>query len=1061
MIKKLRLIIERITPQYLHCISLPLPGDEAKAKRYVVDYSDDRFLYLKKILKSETEGRLPDGKPMQINVLDAKQLIDNAVLFPQHIIVEPDFLVDISSIAGCFKEYGHHALNYTVSRLSKPETSQPILLGNYAGAALDEVINIINTKHLTLNTKSDYQNEQTNNSPNDQSFNFAKVLTQCFQSQPLEFITCPKFNGNQFKQDAIKQASNIQEIVAALKEKYDLEKAILEPTFVCEALGLQGRVDMMTTDLKLLIEQKSGKNFNLANSRISDIGYHVESHYVQLLLYFSVLYFNFGVKRENIDFYLLYSKYEMPTGLLPVDYYEVLINEALKLRNQIVATELMVADKGFVKIRPLLRTDVVNVKRSQSNLWRDYQCPQLEEQFSIYNNLFTSKLLYAYFDTMATFVYREQRAAWLGESTEQSTAVSYLWKMTLEEKIDTGNILMQLNPLADPEGKKSPLTPEGGTFNSSAKDKQSCEIIILKTLPLRGESEGARGDGGALPNFRRGDSVYLYQYTDIPDVRKAFLHKANIIKMTSDEIVLSLKNPIHLDKLSQNKDDEKTFWAIEHSASNSSTSSSLRSLTAFLKAEPERQELILGQREPQADISKTLTRSYSEDYDDIVLRMKQAKDYFLLIGPPGTGKTSQALKFMVQEALSMEILGILGKPEIPDNPEASLPRSGESEGALLLLSYTNRAVDEICEMLDGAGIDFLRIGNEFATDEQWLPHLLSIKARENSSLAAIKADILNAKVIVGTTSTISSRTYLFTLKHFSLAIIDESSQILEPNIIGILSQDIDKFVLIGDYKQLPAVVQQSPEESKVTSKELNDICLTDCRNSLFERLINIERKAGRTQFIGLLRKQGRMHPDIAEFANEYFYKEENLQPVPLPHQLEESGGRMLFHDIKKTDTNGNDKANIDEAIVAAKIVDEVRKEYEEAAKKNGSDGFNPRKTVGIIVPYRNQIATVRSELEKYGIADYSRISIDTVERYQGSQRDVIIYSFTISKEHQLGFLTANTFYENNRPIDRKLNVAITRARKKFIALGNKELLLKNYLFKKLIESCEEDPLNLP
>ena len=1023
MIKKLRLIIERITQQYLHCVSLPLPGDEAKAKRYVVDYSDEKFLYLHKILKPS----------MQINVLNAGQLIENAVLFPQHIIVEPDFLIDISSIAGCFKEYGHHPLNYTVGRLSKVETSQPILLGNYAGAALDEVINIINTKHITLNTKSDYQNELTNNSPNDQSFNFAKVLTQCFQSQPLEFITCPKFNGTQFKKDAINQANNIQEIVHSLKEKYNLDKAILEPSFVCESLGLQGRVDMMTTDLKLLIEQKSGKNFNLANSRISDIGYHVESHYVQLLLYFSVLYFNFGVKREDIDFYLLYSKYEMPTGLLPVDYYEVLINEALKLRNQIVATELMVADKGFEKIRPLLRTDVVNVKRSKSNLWRDYQCPQLEEQFSIYNNLFVSKLLYAYFDTMATFVYREQRAAWLGESTEQSTAVSYLWKMTLEEKIDTGNIF----------------------YGLSVKEMKNDCLIILSI-------EESTKD--FLPNFRRGDSVYLYQYTDIPDVRKAFLHKASIIRMTSDEIVLSLKNPIHLDKLSQNKEEaDKTFWAIEHSASNSSTSSSLRSLTAFLKAEPERQELILGQREPQAGLTKTLTCSYPEDYNDIVLRMKQAKDYFLLIGPPGTGKTSQALKFMVQESIADPLAPLGGTRQVPLSlPEdlrteqlKALPRSGESEGAILLLSYTNRAVDEICEMLDGAGIDFLRIGNEFATDEQWLPHLLSTKARENASLAAIKEEIQNARIIVGTTSMISSRTYLFHLKHFSLAIIDESSQILEPNIIGILSQKIDKFVLIGDYKQLPAVVQQSPEESIVTDKLLNDICLTDCRNSLFERLINIERKAGRTQFIGLLRKQGRMHPDIAEFANEYFYKEENLQPVPLPHQLEESGGRMLFYDIRKTNANGNDKANIDEAIVAARIVDEVRKEYEEAAEKNGSDGFNPRKTVGIIVPYRNQIATVRHELEKYGIDDYSRISIDTVERYQGSQRDVIIYSFTISKEHQLGFLTANTFYENNRPIDRKLNVALTRARKKFIALGNKELLSKNELFKRLIDFCEE------
>lgn len=998
MIKKLRLIIEHITPQYLHCISIPLPGDETKEKRYVVDYSAQKFLYLKKILKSGTEGRQANWIPMQINVLDATQLIENAVLFPQHIIVEPDFLIDISSIAGCFKEYGHHPLNYTASRLSKAETSQPILLGNYAGTALDEILE------------------------NDGSYNFSKVLTQCFQQQPLEFITCPNFNGTQFKNDAINQANNIQEIVYSLKERYNLDKAILEPSFVCEALGMQGRIDMMTTDFRLLIEQKSGKNFNLANSRISDIGYHIESHYVQLLLYFSVLYFNFGVKREDIDFYLLYSKYPMPTGLLSVDYYEVLINEALKLRNQIVATELMVANRGFHSIRPLLRTDVVNVRHSKSNLWKDHQEPQLTQQFSVYNNLFNTPLLCAYFDTMATFVYREQRTAWLGESTEQSTTNSYLWKMTFKEKVETGNIF----------------------YGLSIKDIKD-DVLITFSI--------TESDSDFLPNFRRGDSVYLYQYTDIPDVRKAFLHKASIIRMTSEDIVLSVKNPIHIDKATNGeKGVQGDYWAIEHSSANSSTAASLRSLSLFLKAEPERQELLLGQRAPKADTSLKLCQHYSDDYDDIVLRMKQAQDYFLLIGPPGTGKTSQALKFMVQESIAAPLVPQGGTLQVPlslpedlRTEQLKTPPRGDrgSEGALLLLSYTNRAVDEICEMLDGAGIDFLRIGNEFATDEQWLPHLLNIKARENSSLAAIKADILNAKVIVGTTSMISSRTYLFALKHFSLAIIDESSQILEPNIIGILSQKIGKFVLIGDYKQLPAVVQQSPEESIVSSKLLNDICLTDCRNSLFERLINMERKAGREQFIGLLRKQGRMHPDIAAFANDFFYKEENLQPVPLPHQLEKSGGRMLFCDIRKTNTDGNDKANIDEAIVAARIVDEVHDEY-------GED-FNPRKTVGIIVPYRNQIATIRQELEKLGNPEYSRISIDTVERYQGSQRDVIIYSFTISKEHQIDFLTANTFFENNRPIDRKLNVAITRARKKFIALGNKPLLETNQLFKKLIE----------
>ncbi len=67
---------------------------------------------------------------------------------------------------------------------------------------------------------------------------------------------------------------------------------------------------------------------------------------------------------------------------------------------------------------------------------------------------------------------------------------------------------------------------------------------------------------------------------------------------------------------------------------------------------------------------------------------------------------------------------------------------------------------------------------------------------------------------------------------------------------------------------------------------LQDICLTNCRNSLFERLIRWEDHEERTEFIGILRRQGRMHPEIAEFPNRMFYRREQLEPVPCPHQLE-------------------------------------------------------------------------------------------------------------------------------------------------------------------------------
>jgi superfamily I DNA and/or RNA helicase len=79
------------------------------------------------------------------------------------------------------------------------------------------------------------------------------------------------------------------------------------------------------------------------------------------------------------------------------------------------------------------------------------------------------------------------------------------------------------------------------------------------------------------------------------------------------------------------------------------------------------------------------------------------------------------------------------------------------------------------------------------------------------------------------------------------------------------------------------------------------------------------------------------------------------------------------------------------------------------------------------------------------------ISIDTVERYQGSQRDIIIYSTTVSHRYQLDFLTANTFFDQEMAVDRKLNVALTRARCRMFIVGHEPTLRQNPLYASLIE----------
>ena len=125
----------------------------------------------------------------------------------------------------------------------------------------------------------------------------------------------------------------------------------------------------------------------------------------------------------------------------------------------------------------------------------------------------------------------------------------------------------------------------------------------------------------------------------------------------------------------------------------------------------------------------------------------------------------------------------------------------------------------------------------------------------------------DTRVFCGTTASLNACPWLFALKHFHLAIVDEASQILEPHIIGLLSMQtqgvasIGKVVLIGDHKQLPAVVQQTEEEASVTDEGLRTIGLTDCRLSLFERLLSRFRTADGydPRFVYMLTRQGRMH----------------------------------------------------------------------------------------------------------------------------------------------------------------------------------------------------------
>ena len=933
---------------------------------------DGDLLYLKDLLSEN----------LPLNLLDVRVDEENHYI-PNLIVIHPDYLIDISSLAACFREYGHHPLNYFMNKIKPRANTAPILMGNLASQFLD-----------------DYINEQP-----QEPVSYPRTIRKFFAASALDFCTCPL--PADFHAQAQAQMMNIRSFVHDVLphniRNFNKKNTLLEASFICEKLGLQGRVDMMQKDFQVLIEQKAGKRDEYHRR-------HKEDHFIQMMLYQGVLMYNFGQETAHMQTFLLYSKYA--DGLLIEHFAENLFRESIKLRNFIVYNEMRLGDGAIGEIVDSLSTDLLNELQIGGKLWNDYQEPQLQTAINTLKRC--TPLERAYFNRFFTFVSKEQILSKTGGSNDASHGFAGNWHIPLHEKLEAGNIL-------------TGLTIQEKQSSGPGKGYDLIELHI----PAQDED--------FLPNFRTGDMVILYAYKEEPDMRKQILMKGNILELQPERMTLVLRNG------QQNKDiigGKEEVFAVEHDFSDTSANNGFRGLYAFLSAQADRKELLLGVRPPAQLEGVKLNGDYGR-FNELILKEKQAKDYFLLVGPPGTGKTSCALRFMVEEALS------------------------EPDTSILLLSYTNRAVDEICAMLTDSGIadrtPFIRIGNELSCDKRFVPYLLKYSLDDCPKLTDIQQKMARTRIFVGTTTAINNRLNLFTLKHFQLAIIDEASQILEPDLIGILSarhqqhNAIDKFVLVGDYKQLPAIAQQSTKEAAVTDLLLRNIGLEDCRNSLFERLYKSSPDTCRS----ILHKQGRMHPAIAEFPNQTFYYREQLESVPLPHQLEETPyeagltpqdtidqllleRRMVFIPAEAPDhLTCSDKTNPNEARIVATLLGHIYRLTESR--------FDPNRTVGVIVPYRNQIAMIRKEIARLQLPALQEISIDTVERYQGSQRDIIIYSFTIQNFSQLNFLTANTFQEGNFLIDRKLNVALTRARKQLLLTGNPHILGANITFYKLME----------
>lgn len=825
-----------------------------------------------------------------------------------------------------------------------------------------------------------------------QQANIEEVFDSIIQQKPTYALI---FNENDKENVLNEIRRHISTLHTDFVKPYRQHIISLEPTFISEIFGLRGRLDILVRyadnpTRKDVIELKSSKDPKNFGQFINP------KDALQATCY-------------NL---LLDSVYENRTGTSAILYSAALQNEN-PLRN---AANDITAKRALLKLRnyiawfdyelthnPKRVLDYINLQFFQDNGLFDNQRIQINQFRKLLDNASPDEA--AYFYEFVRFTAREHRSVRVGAPNDRNAGgFAALWNQTLSEKEREYRILAYLCP------EKSKAHKTQNTDFDEQNAKQSSKQIFLFTK--------TKDKTNPIASFRTGDFVLLYPQEPDGNIKptKHQVIKASIRENTNDYVTLSPINQYITDQYFE----QHTNWIIEPELNEIGLASMYQSLRLFLALPQYKKDLLLGKCKPQyTPIPFVKATTLNDRQNELLQNALAAQDYFLLQGPPGTGKTKVMLRELVHRLLQ--------------NPKEKI----------VLLAYTNRAADEICEALHliDPKPNFIRLGYGDTTEHK--ENLLSNYAK-GKSLSHIRQHILECRIMVATVLTWTRNPELTEYITFTTAIIDEASQLLEPQIIGILG-NVKRFILIGDEKQLPAVVTQNDEGVMTDNENLHQLGIYNLCASIFERLLKICQKNNWTTAYGMLEHQGRMHNDIQHFPNKAYY-DGLLQPItqqqyapisdkyslakqPIVRLMAQS--RTIF---VNTPTENRRNINQTEAQLVADIVSEL---YDLLGSKH-------TEAVGIITPYRAQIAEIQNRLPQH-LQHWA--SIDTVERYQGSQRDIIIISTAINHAYQLQNLHV---LNDDASVDKKLNVALTRAREHLIIIGNEQLLNESPIYKALL-----------
>ncbi len=836
------------------------------------------------------------------------QYIDNHSTM---MVLEPDYLMDVTSIAECISQNEMHPQLAILSRLISEGASQSMVQGIAVNNIFDD---------LMEDPQADYD----------------ELFRRSMDRAPIPMVALGIDAAKEIHTCIKNEHFPRLKAMAQLASK---DEMMLEPSYISPRYGLQGRLDLLYKrgDKYCILELKSG----------SAPKFQPWSQHQAQVVGYNMLIRNSYPKGKLGTSSILYSRLPQKS-LLHVVNTKKEERTLIMCRNRILGLWKQLAEDPAIFFAWLKTYDGSGLPQ--------FSWAKLNKVQTLLGSL--SPMEYEWYLEQIRLAVRETwyaKIGSLGSIGESSYGYNALWQLSREEKERRYRII------------------------------QSMKLQSATTNVLR----FSRPDKTLISNFREGDVVIAYR-EDLPVWGQEII-RAELIRLEDDHLELRARGVLNINLETMGSH----TWALEHDLLETMLFGPLASITGFLTATPQKRHKLMGILEPEFD---TVAHTSTDDIDAIIAQIDSAKDYCVIQGPPGTGKTSGLLTRYIKKLYH------------------------ETKQTILVLSFTNRAVDEICLNLHKHDIPFIRTGRSQNIEEQLLENLIRGKR-----FFDIDNILRSNRVWVATVQSCNSWIQdLMSLKEeIGTLIIDEASQIIEPAILGILAK-AQRCILVGDQNQLPPIISQDKADYSFTSNQLNDLCYSSYNRSMMERLYLKCKMQDWHQGHYMLQKHYRMHEEIASLINHYYQDSlhsalpRQNEPLSLPEASCQLDGRIIWIDTPKGSTAFYDDHH-------CQLILKLIKTFEALGELQDHNA-----DLGIVAPFRAMIQALRNTLGK----KYENITIDTVERFQGSERKVIILTLPLRESGELRNLEA---VSDDGSVDRKLNVALSRAMDRIIILGNAAL----------------------